>query len=181
MLDEVRRVSRLVEAILVSTRADQVLASSLDLSSVLLDEAERWQSRVRERNIAFRMEIESLSCAILREEAGCVLDNLLANAAKHAPSGSTIHVTAKRHDGRARLVVRDEGPGVPPAIRESVFEPFFRDDGAPIGVGIGLALARRIVTTRGGTIRLEEASPGARLVVELPLVRVAEATRDPHR
>lgn len=174
LLDEVRRVSRLVEGLLVSMRADQVSAEPLDVTSVLLDEAERWQPRLKERGLALELDIEPVRCAILREEASCVLDNLLANAAKHAPAGSRIHVAAKRLGERALITVRDEGPGIPPAIKDSVFEPFVRSEEGP-GAGIGLALARRIVTTRGGTIRLDEGSPGARAVVDLPLATVGSA------
>ncbi|MCW5942706.1 MAG: HAMP domain-containing protein [Fimbriimonadaceae bacterium] len=176
LLEEVRRVARLVEAILVSSRSDQVSAGPIDLSSALLDEAERWAARLRERDIAIRMEIESVFCAILREEASCILDNLLANAAKHAPDGSAIFVTVRRQGDRVLLTVRDEGPGIPAALRDAIFEPFVRSDASPVGAGLGLALARRIVESRAGAIRLGEVVSGACLVVELPVATVPTGT-----
>jgi signal transduction histidine kinase len=71
--------------------------------------------------------------------------------------------------------VRDQGPGVPPSLREQIFEPFFstkEKDMKTSGMGLGLALVRRTVSAAGGTIRIDTATGGgAEFIVTLPLER----------
>src|SRR5262249_46785508 len=103
-----------------------------------------------------------------------VLVNLLDNAVTYGPPGQRIAVALARTDGRVRITVEDEGPGIPRADRERVFLKFERlardRDTHRSGTGIGLAVARELVALHGGTIRAEEADRGgARLVVELPV------------
>jgi signal transduction histidine kinase len=100
-----------------------------------------------------------------------VLLNLLDNAVKYGPAGGTVRVTLACRDGRARLVVRDEGAGVAPKDAARIWEPFQRavgPDTSTGGTGIGLAIVRQLVELHGGTTRVEAAGPGARFVVELP-------------
>ncbi len=70
---------------------------------------------------------------------------------------------------QARLTVRDHGQGIPPDARELVFERFSRLDPERPGTGLGLAIARWIASHHDGTLSVEEASPGARFVLTLPL------------
>lgn len=97
--------------------------------------------------------------------------NLATNAAQHAHS--RVDLTAHREQDQVCLVVDDDGPGVPEAARERVFEPFFRLDEARSadlgGVGLGLSIVQRVATCHGGSVRIE-ASPwgGARFVLSLP-------------
>jgi signal transduction histidine kinase len=99
--------------------------------------------------------------------------NLLRNAGTHAPGGP-VHLTVETDHGRTRLLVDDQGPGVPEASRETSFGPLVRGAearrSAPGGLGLGLALARTIAERHGGSCRLEEApSGGCRSVLELPV------------
>ena len=108
-----------------------------------------------------------------------VLANLLENAAKYSPSGSSITVSATVSPGRElELAVEDQGPGIPGPLLERVFDPFVRAAGPPVsGAGLGLWIARSIVQAHGGRIRAEnQPVGGARLVVVLPL---AEEARGP--
>jgi signal transduction histidine kinase len=92
-----------------------------------------------------------------------VLSNLLGNAIRHAPPGSTIHVaSAPRPPGLVEVTVRDEGPGVAPADRERIFLPYVRGVGLhrPEGLGLGLAIARRLVEAHGGSLGVREAAGG---------------------
>ena len=96
------------------------------------------------------------------------------NAAKYAPSddGPARMVPESRDDGRfVRVAVRDYGPGIPTSERRKVFEPFSkakRDEaGTKPGVGLGLALCRRLARAHGGDLTVEDAKPGARFVLSL--------------
>jgi len=103
-----------------------------------------------------------------------VLSNLIGNAAKYAPPGTTITIAAE-HDGRSVVVsVCDEGPGIPPEESESVFEPLTRlrelSDGDMKGSGLGLAICRGIIEAHGGRIWVAEREPpGAMVCFSLPL------------
>ena len=102
-----------------------------------------------------------------------VLLNLLDNAVKYGPQGQTVRVTAApAGENRVVLAVEDEGPGIDPAERAAVWEPFRRGrgvvGGAAAGSGIGLSVVREIVAWHGGEARVEDGARGARMVVELP-------------
>jgi signal transduction histidine kinase len=102
-----------------------------------------------------------------------VLKNLLENAAKYSPPGTTIRVSGARAGGEVRLVVEDEGLGIPPEHLERVFERFFRGTGAGLpaqpGTGLGLAISRGILRAHGGRVWAENRPEGgARFVVALP-------------
>lgn len=110
-----------------------------------------------------------------------VLYTLLDNAAKYSQPGTVIRISAKRQDDDAVLVaVEDEGQGVPPELRERIFEKFFRaihdtESGGtrqPMGSGMGLAIARGIIEAHNGTIRVTDpvhAPAGARFEFTLPV------------
>jgi signal transduction histidine kinase len=103
-----------------------------------------------------------------------VLGNLLDNAERHA--AGVVLLTLDEEDGAAVLRVADDGPGVPPADRERVFERFVRLDDARArdegGAGLGLAIARDLVRAQGGTLAVGEAPAGGALFeVRLPLAR----------
>jgi signal transduction histidine kinase len=99
-----------------------------------------------------------------------VIENLVDNAVRHSPRGGTIEVRLEADDGRLTVAVADEGPGIPPAEHERVFERFYRGTSASPGLGLGLYLARELVDAMGGRIRVEsEPGAGATFTVELPL------------
>lgn len=100
------------------------------------------------------------------------ISNLIKNAARYARQH--IKITARRSSaGDIEIAVEDDGPGIPEAERERIFEPFYRldrsRDRASGGFGLGLAIARQAVQLHGGSIRVEESKlGGARFVVVLP-------------
>jgi K+-sensing histidine kinase KdpD len=107
-----------------------------------------------------------------------VVYTLVDNAAKYSAAGSSIRIEAKSgNDGTVQLLIADEGPGIPAALRERVFDKFFRAmrDGdssgnKSAGSGMGLAIAKGIVEAHGGRIWVEDAGrdPGTKMVVVLP-------------
>lgn len=100
-----------------------------------------------------------------------VFINLLTNAYKYG--GHRIRIQARRRDAEARIVVADDGPGVPEETIPHLFEPFSRGPGVPgTGSGLGLAIARSLVESLRGEIHYERGSPnGARFVLTVPLAR----------
>ena len=101
-----------------------------------------------------------------------VFVNLLANANKFGPEGSTIRIGAEPVDGRVRAWVEDEGPGVPDPQQGSIFERFYRAADAepePRGLGLGLWIVKSIVDRHGGAIVAERTTAGrTRFTVTLP-------------
>jgi two-component system sensor histidine kinase KdpD len=103
-----------------------------------------------------------------------VLVNLLDNAAKYAPEGSTVTVRARREGADIRIAVLDEGEGLPEAEVERVFDKFYRarkGDRVRAGTGLGLAIARGFVEAMGGTVTAANRPDrgGACFVVSLPV------------
>lgn len=102
-----------------------------------------------------------------------IVENLLANAAKHTPPGTPVWVRVQQRDHGALLVIEDAGPGVPQPLRETIFQPF-RQGPRPAshapGVGIGLALVRVFAQLHGGRAWVEDRrqGPGASFQVHLP-------------
>ncbi|WP_422750025.1 ATP-binding protein [Mycobacterium sp. WMMD1722] len=98
-----------------------------------------------------------------------VVVNLVDNAVRHSPPGGRVRVQASAV-GRSglRLDVCDEGPGIPPAERERVFQRFTRGATSDGGTGLGLAIARWAVDLHGGRIAVADAGPGCRISVTIP-------------
>jgi two-component system sensor histidine kinase KdpD len=101
-----------------------------------------------------------------------VIANVLENALRYNPPDERVRVVAEQQDGRVELRVIDRGPGIAPAARAVVFEPFQRRDDRAVstgaGVGLGLAIARGFVTAMHGSISLDD-TPGGGLVVTIAL------------
>jgi signal transduction histidine kinase len=137
-----------------ATRWHAVLAGAKDIDVTLRDVADGW---VRADPIRLRQ----------------VLDNLISNAVKYSPSGSTVSVAAERATQAWRLSVQDQGPGIHPEDRERLFQEFARLSAKPTAgersTGLGLAIARRVVEAHGGSIGAESTpGEGATFFVLLP-------------
>lgn len=103
-----------------------------------------------------------------------VLTNLLENAVRYSPSGSEVVVSAAQYRDAVQIRVADQGPGIPEARREQVFDAFYRGDAGPErpGTGLGLAIVAAIATAHDGRAWVEGApAGGAVLVVEFPVVQ----------
>jgi signal transduction histidine kinase len=100
-----------------------------------------------------------------------VLQNLLQNAMRHTPADGAVRLEARQGSRGLELIVQDSGDGIAPESLEQVFEPFWRGDAARSGSGsgLGLALAKRIVESLGGQIRVQsEPAQGSRFAVVVP-------------
>src|SRR5256884_343939 len=138
------------------------------------------------RGVTFRTELrDGLVAPVDAEALRQMLVNLLDNAVKYGPADQTITVGLESGDGKARIRVEDEGPGVPAADRERIWDRFWRlerDRGSAVaGTGIGLSVVRELVALHGGRAWAEEGrgGTGARFVLELPLVGQPQAAPGP--
>jgi two-component system sensor histidine kinase GlrK len=108
------------------------------------------------------------------------VDNLVANAVRHARPGGWLGVSTALAPGSAAVEIRvaDRGPGVPAEERTRLFEPFFRGRASEAaggkGTGLGLSIVRHVAEAHGGRIRLESGGPGACFVLRLPLRPASE-------
>ena len=131
--------------------------------------------------VARRLEPALPPLEVDRDRLLQVLHNLLSNALKFAPAGGWIAVDARRRGDEIEFGVADDGPGVPAAERESIFDKFRQAEGpaaaAPHGIGLGLSISREIVARHGGRIWVEESERrGARFAFTVPLG--GRSTRD---
>jgi two-component system sensor histidine kinase CpxA len=101
------------------------------------------------------------------------VENVIRNAIRYAPPGSSIDIDLKKLGGMAEICVRDYGPGVPAEALPRIFDPFYRVDSdrnrVSGGVGLGLAIARRSVELHKGKLTARNANPGLLVSIDLPL------------
>ena len=171
-LRELDRVERLVEDLLTLAKLDEGVAPRrrrLRLAPFLSELAESQPGGGAELGELADGEIEADSDLLAQ-----VVRNLLANARRHAGSGGRVVLSAAAGDGgELTVAVDDDGPGIPPARRERVFDRFNRSEAgrerASGGSGLGLGIARSIVELHGGRIRAEDSAlGGARVAFTLP-------------
>jgi signal transduction histidine kinase len=101
-----------------------------------------------------------------------VIDNLLDNAIEASPAGAVVEITITHDDERARVAVRDRGPGIAAALHARLFTPFYTTK--PDGIGLGLVLAGELAEAHGGAVCHEVVESGARFVLDVPLEPAAD-------
>jgi len=170
--DESERMSRLVQDLLMLARADagyHLDRAPLDLRPVVQDVLRQAQkvhpTRVFELNDGVAAPVTGNSDALKQ-----LLWILVDNAVKFTPDGGQVRVGLASQNGSVDLTVADQGPGIPEADRERIFERFVQADPARSsgGSGLGLAIAAWIVSEHGGTISAHNAERGAVFEVKLP-------------
>lgn len=166
-LDEVSRLSRLVEALLALARgeADQPTLVKVDVGAVVNERLEVWRPLAEEQQLGLGASLRphmgplvALACPDVLEQ---VLDNLLANAFEATPNGGQVQMEAYRSDQFVEIHVIDTGSGIDPAGRERAFDRFWRGPASgPDGTGLGLAIVDQLVRISGGSSELREARGG---------------------
>jgi PAS domain S-box-containing protein len=176
---QTRQMARLVDDLLDISRITfgriELRLQSVEAGSIVKLAAESCEPLLVERGHRLKLEVtEPLQIRGDPVRLEQVLRNLLSNAAKYTPPGGEICATASREDGMVVIRVKDSGIGIPRELLDRVFDLFVqadrsldRSDG---GLGIGLTLAREIVSLHGGSIEAASAGPGhgTELTVRLP-------------
>jgi two-component system, OmpR family, sensor kinase len=168
-----RRMRRLVADLLLLARADagrEATMAPVDLAAIAREAAAEAGALSADHPISLDAP-DRVTVTGVADDLHRLAGNLVENALMHTPSGTPVTVSVRRDGSSAVLEVADRGPGVPPQMRERVFERFARaaGDGTRRGSGLGLAIVRAVVDAHGGRVELLDAEGGgARFVVTLP-------------
>jgi signal transduction histidine kinase len=144
-------------------------AGSVELQDVVRAAIDGFAQVCERRNLRFETELVPVRLDGSPTWLRRAIDNLLSNAVRHAPDGSSIEVTLRSAEERATLTVRDRGRGVPEAMRGRIFERFVTQRAHAGGTGLGLAIVRSVAEHHGGAVQLVDAEgPGACFSLSLP-------------
>lgn len=172
--DEVATMSKLVDNLLILAREDfNLTLDRLNLSELIID-GTAGLPYLQEFNLEYDIpsDVSIVGDAIYLKQ---VLRIILENASKYVPSGGTIKITLSEQAQLVQLSIADNGPGIPEAELEHIFDRFYRIDKARSrtvpGHGLGLSIAKRIVEQHGGRIWAENIDPhGAHFIIDLPKI-----------
>ena len=184
-----RRMRRLVADLLLLARHDaarQAPHTPTDVGQVLVEAAAELGVIADDHELSIEPSRAVVDGA--RDELHRLTLNLMENAIRHTPRGTQVRAAVERVDGNVRLIVEDDGPGIPEELRTRVFERFVRGAGDRGGSsGLGLSIVHAVAESHGGSVMLQsptsngDARPrGTRFVVTLPLSPSAERTEELH-
>jgi len=172
-------LQRLIEDLLSYGAAEfnrrEVRYAKVEMRRVVARVIDDQNLALRARALRIAPHIDEVVLEADFEKVRIMLDNLVSNAAKFAPEGSALVIECHALNGQMVLEVADDGPGIPPAERERVFDPFYRgrntSGGRLPGSGIGLSIVRDYAQAHSGTVEVvdDPSRNGARLRVTLPL------------
>lgn len=176
--DEANKLTELVEQLLDVSRLQagnlsiepeiQSFAHILDASDVTL------RSQAQDFTLTYDIPPDLPLVLADGRRIAQVLSNLVGNAVKYSPTGTTIAVAAAVEDGMLKVTVSDEGSGIPPHEREAVFDAFHQLQYRRGGAGLGLAICRGLVEAHGGRIWIvDQETPGTTVAFTLPLSKPA--------
>ncbi|MEQ9411850.1 MAG: HAMP domain-containing sensor histidine kinase [Fuerstiella sp.] len=172
---EILRLSELMKTMLGYARPEQAAAEEIDLNQEISATGSFLTQMMQRNQIRFTVSVPEIPTIVSMDPDRLrqVLLNLSNNALDAAGPGGEVRLSLQTGDRFATICIEDDGPGIPPAERENIFEAFYstRDT----GTGLGLALVRRFVEEAGGTVRCTQNGPnshlsGAVFEISLPLI-----------
>lgn len=184
---QVRHLVHLVDDLLDVTRIEQnkirLQRRAVDLARLVGETVDDNRARFDERGVRLSVAVpaEPMTATLDPVRMAQVISNLLSNAAKFTPAGGSAAVSLEARDGAAILTVKDTGCGIEASLMPRLFDAFVQAERTPeragSGLGLGLALVRRLVELHGGeaTAHSDGVDRGATFVVRLPLVKSDEA------
>jgi signal transduction histidine kinase len=171
---ETQALLRMILNLLDLTKADegrlQPASQRIELDEFLHDVAIDMRPRAQAAQVVLVVDAHGVAMTADPDLARRVIENLIDNALRHAPEDSTIHVTAALDGDFVELRVADAGAGIPMTMRERVFDRFVQGgtESMRTSRGLGLAFCKLAVEAHGGSIWIEDASPGAIFCLRLP-------------
>ncbi len=160
---EARRCSRLVQDLVDFVRDGKPALGPVDLPALVRETVDLARLNPRLKRVPVDVT-EAGEVPLLLADAPRLKQailNLVANAVEVSPEGARVEVAVRGEEGGAAVTVRDRGPGVPPAERRRIFEPF--RSGSPGGTGLGLTIVERVAAAHGGTVEVGDAEGGGAL------------------
>lgn len=172
---ELRRSDRIIQTLLAFARTGEPKREPTDLNWLVREVAEANEPPPM-IGLQIELDPELPEIAVDSVQMFQVLENLIKNAVQAMPEGGQVRVSTKRVDAGCRIRVSDTGPGIPPELLDTVFEPLVTTKRT--GTGIGLALCKRIVDAHGGCLTVESrVGEGATFQIDLPLSVATGSTR----
>jgi two-component system, OmpR family, sensor kinase len=177
-----QRMRRLVADLLLLARTDVgrvVPRQACDLAQIVVEAAGELGPVSEQHEIV--LDVHPAPVQAVRDEIHRLAINLIENALRHTPPGTSIRVSTELGGADAKLIVEDNGPGVPPELAPTLFERFVRGAGDRGGsFGLGLAIVKAVALSHGGNVVLETPADGtgARFVVTLPAAKEAASDLD---
>jgi PAS domain S-box-containing protein len=173
----VRLVDDLLDVVRITKGKSRLSRDKLDLALLMRQAAEDYQHILAAQGIRFEVDIPREPCPVLGDATRLVqtAGNLLGNAAKFTSTGGRVRLALATEGGEAVVTVADDGPGIEPALLETLFEPFAQAEQPSArgrgGLGLGLALVKGFVEMHGGRVTAASQGPGtgATFTVRLPL------------
>ena len=168
-----RLIADLLEATAIENGGLTLTRTAVDAGSILKQAAADYELQVKETGSKINAHIpdEQIVVSADRDRVLQVLGNLIGNSLKHA-KGAPIELSVERRDSEALIVVRDQGPGIAETELPHVFDRYWSGRTKKGGAGLGLAIAKGIVSAHGGRIQVDSnPGSGARFVFTLPLAR----------
>lgn len=163
-----RRIQELLQDLLQVSRESAEHRETCRLSEIVRAAADDSQTAATARGVALEINVPAdLEIHAARSRVERVFLNLIGNAVEAMRDGGHIRISASRQNGDVVVRVADDGPGVPPHIREKLFQPFVTA-GKRSGMGLGLALSRQTILDHGGDLWLDAAPAGATFCLRLP-------------
>ena len=169
------RLDSLVDELLTLSRLEAGVAGvaeQVDMQELLegIVEDARFEGAARQVSV----ELSAAALPAVRANPELLqraIENVVRNALHHSPPGGVVRIVAGMTEGRLRVAVRDQGPGVPDDALDKIFQPFYRSAGQASGngYGLGLAIAERVIAAVDGRIRAKDGESGGLVVdIELP-------------
>jgi signal transduction histidine kinase len=174
-------VNDLLDVAVIESGKLEVKRNDQDVAKLVGQRIKHLEPHARSKGIAIKLDVDGMRLASIdAPRFGQVVDNLVSNAVKFSPSGTTVTVALRADGDNFTFSVQDQGPGVPEEERKLLFRSFQKLSARPTGgeksTGLGLAIVKKVVDAHGGRIEVESApGHGTRFIVSVPFAPVQEA------
>lgn len=171
---ETERLDELIGQLLSSQVEQLLLDRHIDLRALLQDIAQSadFEARAEQKRAEFTSSLDQAVVASADDLLQKCFENIIRNAVKYTPAGTTVSINLDKTEGSFMIVVEDCGSGVPEEELGRIFEPFYRVDDARTrasgGHGLGLSIAHRAIIQHGGTIVAQNGENGLKVIITLP-------------